>query len=297
MCPPISAGVAVRATIAQIARFVMLAMQAGGPIHPPRARRPTRTTSGCRQGDGDAYRRLIERHQEHVSRILWRFSRDRGVHEELVQDVFVESYLSLNRYRAEAPFEHWLTRIATRVGYRYWKEKARRQRMEPFDVREWEKATDGDGVLQSLEPDQAAELLHRVFEQLSPRDRLVLTLRYLEQCDVVETARRTGWSKTMVKVQTMRARKRLQKLLERSGLEWNQLTGNRRSSSWRREPVTRGPRRLTWRAACWGSSRRTGPYRWGSRNACGCGWPPERRQSRCLRRSRRLCCTRDPRSP
>jgi hypothetical protein len=31
--------------------------------------------------------------------VLWRFSRDRRVHEELVQDVFVEAYLSLGRYR------------------------------------------------------------------------------------------------------------------------------------------------------------------------------------------------------
>ncbi len=173
------------------------------------------------QGDGDAYRRLIERHQDHVSKILWRFSRDRGVHEELVQDVFVESYLSLNHYRGQAPFEHWLTRIATRVGYRHWKEKARRRRMEPFDVQEWEKATDAD-VPQSLEPDQAAELLHRLFEQLTPRDRLVLTLRYLEQCDVIETARRTGWTKTLVKVQTLRARNRLRKLMEHSGMEWTE---------------------------------------------------------------------------
>lgn len=173
------------------------------------------------QGDGDAYRRLIERHQEHVSKILWRFSRDRRVHEELVQDVFVESYLSLGQYRGQAPLEHWLTRIATRVGYRYWKEKARRRLAEPFDAQEWDKATEGD-VAQSLEPDQAAELLHRLFEQLAPRDRLVLTLRYLEQCDVVETARRTGWTKTMVKVQTMRAKNRLQKLMESSGMEWTE---------------------------------------------------------------------------
>jgi hypothetical protein len=73
-----------------------------------------------RRGDSDAYRRLIERHQEHVGRILWRFSRDRLVHEELVQDVFVEAYMSLSSYRAKAPFAHWLSRIATRVGYRYW---------------------------------------------------------------------------------------------------------------------------------------------------------------------------------
>jgi len=172
------------------------------------------------QGDGDAYRRLIERHQDHVARILWRFSRDRRVHEELVQDVFVESYLSLGRYRGTAPFEHWLTRIATRVGYRYWKEKARRRKTEPLDLQAWDKATEADSVAQSLEPDQAAELLHRVFERLAPRDRLVLTLRYLDQCDVVETARRTGWTKTMVKVQTLRARNRLRKLLEQVGTEW-----------------------------------------------------------------------------
>ena len=36
--------------------------------------------------------------------------------------------------------------------------------------------------------------------------------RYLEECDVAETARRTGWTKSMVKVQTWRARKKLEKL-------------------------------------------------------------------------------------
>jgi len=172
------------------------------------------------QGDADAYRRLVERHQDHVARILWRFDRDRGVHEELVQDVFVEAYLSLSQYRGKAPFEHWLTRITTRVGYRYWKQKARQRRAQPFDLQKWEEATGSDGAAQGLESDEAAELLHRVFEQLAPRDRLVLTLRYLEQCDVLETARRTGWTKTMVKVQTMRARNRLRKLLEQSGTEW-----------------------------------------------------------------------------
>jgi RNA polymerase sigma factor (sigma-70 family) len=54
---------------------------------------------------------------------------------------------------------------------------------------------------------------------MPPRDRLVLTLRYLEQCDVAETARRTGWTRTMVKVQTLRARNKLRKLIEQSGTE------------------------------------------------------------------------------
>jgi len=172
-----------------------------------------------RHGDPDAYQRLVQRHQAHVGRILWRFSRDRRVHEELVQDVFVEAYLSLDTYHGKAPFEHWLARIATRVGYRYWKEKARRRKFEPFRVEDWDQVTGGDDVLETLEPERAAALLHGLLEQLPPRDRLVLTLRYLEECDVAETARRTGWSKAMVKVQTLRARNKMRKLIEQSGTE------------------------------------------------------------------------------
>lgn len=168
-----------------------------------------------RQGDSDAYTRLIKQHQSHVSRIMWRFSRDRLVHEELVQDVFVEAYMSLGSYRKKAPFGHWLSRIATRVGYRYWKQQARRQETESFTLAEWDQLPDKSP--DEMEPAQAAELLHRLLGQLSPRDRLVLTLRYLEGCDVAETARRTGWTKSMVKVQSLRARKRLEKLFAQAG--------------------------------------------------------------------------------
>lgn len=172
-----------------------------------------------RRGDSEAYRRLIERHQDRVARMLWRFSRDRRVHEELVQDVFVEAYLSLRGYDGKAPLAHWLARIATRVGYRYWKEKARRRGMAAFDLQEWDEAVGAALATDAPEPDQAGELLHQLLAQMAPRDRLVLTLRYLEQCDIVETARRTGWTKTMVKVQTLRARNRLRKLVEQSGTE------------------------------------------------------------------------------
>jgi RNA polymerase sigma-70 factor (ECF subfamily) len=162
------------------------------------------------QGDPEAYRRLIERHQEYIGRLLWRFSRDRRVHEELVQDVFVEAYLSLGRYRGKAPFVNWLSRIATRVGYRYWKQVNRRKKRESFTLEEWDQLP-GDSV-EKMDASQAAALVHRLLGQLPPRDRLVLTLRYLEECDVSETAQRTGWTKGMVKVQTWRARKKLEKL-------------------------------------------------------------------------------------
>ncbi len=163
-----------------------------------------------RQGNHEAYKRLVERYQDAISRIMWRFSRDKLVHEELVQDVFVEVYLSLVTYKIKAPFIHWLGKIATRVGYRYWKEQTRKTNRRNFTVQEWDQvlAESADKV----DSQQAAELVHKLLEQLPPRDRLVLTLRYIEGCDVAKTAYRTGWSRSMVKVQTIRAKRKLKKL-------------------------------------------------------------------------------------
>ena len=76
-------------------------------------------------GDGEAYGRVIRRYQETIARRMVRFTRDRRTIEELVHDVFVEAYFSLPRYRGDAPLEHWLQRIATRVGYRYWTRRSR----------------------------------------------------------------------------------------------------------------------------------------------------------------------------
>jgi RNA polymerase sigma-70 factor (ECF subfamily) len=164
-----------------------------------------------RKGDGGAFGLLIKRHQGQVGKIMWRFSRDRTVHEELVQDAFVEAYLSLDGYRGRAPFSHWLARIATRVGYHYWRQQARRRRTETYSLEEWD-GVDRRGAGES-EAAEAAELVHGLLERLPAKDRLVLTLRYIDGCSVAETAGRTGWTQSLVKVRTWRARKKLQKLM------------------------------------------------------------------------------------
>ncbi len=163
-------------------------------------------------GDGEAYGRLIRRHQDAVGTYLWRFTRDRRQWEELVHDVFVEAYLSLRSYRGRGPWLHWLRRIATRAGYRYWKERTRQKAREPLSLESWDAvATDGSRERAAAD---AAERVHAVLTRLGPRDRLVLTLMYLEECSVAEISELSGWSRSMVKVQAHRARKRLKTLLE-----------------------------------------------------------------------------------
>ena len=165
-------------------------------------------------GDQAAYARLVERHQDAVAKRMWRFTRDRQELEELVQDVFVQAWMSLKGFRGDAPLAHWLSRIATRVGYRFWKQ--RRQPGRTLPLEDWD-AVEAAESADHLEVREAAEKLHELLGQLPPRDRLVLTLLYIEELSVAEVAAQAGWSKTMVKVQAFRARKKLRVLLEETG--------------------------------------------------------------------------------
>jgi len=167
----------------------------------------------ARGGDGDAYARLVRRYQNDIAAYMWRFTRDRAQWEELVHDVFVEAYFSLRGYRGDAPLLHWLRRIATRVGYRWWKRRVRQRRESPLESCDWQGVAAEDARQATAE---AAALVHALLARMSPRDRLVLTLLYLEECSVAEAARLSGWSQAMVKVQAFRARKRMKKLLEQA---------------------------------------------------------------------------------
>jgi RNA polymerase sigma-70 factor (ECF subfamily) len=161
-------------------------------------------------GDPDAFARLVRRYQQPIAQRLWRFTRDRTVLEELVQESFVQAWMSLAKYRADAPLLHWLMRIATRVGYRHW--KSDRRRRETHEQRPAESLAAHDPP----SPHEAAEYVDHWLAQLPPRDRLVLMLTIVEGCTVAETAEQTGWSQSMVKVQAHRARAKLRKLMEQT---------------------------------------------------------------------------------
>jgi RNA polymerase sigma-70 factor (ECF subfamily) len=163
-------------------------------------------------GDEAAFARLIRRYEPAVAALAWRFAREPATREELVQDVFVEAYFSLGGYRGDAPFGHWLRRIATRVGYRFWKRRSRASREVPLaDL-------DPPAAPGEMDPSAAGAAAHALLSRLPPPERLVLTLMYFDDCSVREIAERMGWTRAMVKMRAYRARRRLKAVAQREHL-------------------------------------------------------------------------------
>jgi RNA polymerase sigma-70 factor (ECF subfamily) len=97
------------------------------------------------------------------------------------------------------------------VGYRHWKSRGKRQNTANLPLEAWHNVA--ATVSDKTDAATAADAVHALLAHMGPRDRLVLTLLYLEQCTVAEAAELCGWTQTMVKVQAYRARNRLRKLL------------------------------------------------------------------------------------
>lgn len=169
--------------------------------------------TAARAGDSNAYQRLIVRYQDEITRQMYRFSRHRAVCEELVHDVFVEAFLSLKSYRGDAPWLHWLRRIAVRVGYRFWKKRRSDNEVTPLTEDDWNKLRNNADPVGSAS--DAAELVHSLLSRLAPADRLILTLLHLDGCSMSEAAARGGWTVMGAKLRAFRARNRLRLLLER----------------------------------------------------------------------------------
>lgn len=163
-------------------------------------------------GDRERYSDLMRRHEAAMARQMWRFTRNPGERDELVQEVFVEAYLCLARYRRKAPFTHWLRTIAVRRGFRFWKQREKQKKLVPLE--DWDGAQQAE-TPEDPPPEQAANILHGLLQRLKPEERVVMTLEYLEGNSVEQTARLLGWTQAMVKMRAYRAKKRLRDMYER----------------------------------------------------------------------------------
>ena len=166
----------------------------------------------AQRGDGDAFATLVARHKSRVFGIAARFARGAHELEDLAQDIFVRVYQKLDRFRGEAPFSHWLSRLAVRRCWDHLR-RTRHQREEaPLDAVQF--TVRDEGVEREAEARHAHEIVSRALDLLPPDMRLVLTLLELDDRSVREVAMLTGWSEANVKTRGSRARARLKEILE-----------------------------------------------------------------------------------
>lgn len=191
---------------------------------PPRATDDRVTTNGtdadeavllvrARQGDGDAFRELVERHSHGLFRLAYRLTGNEANAEDVVQEAFLKAYRSLHRFDSRSRFATWLHRIAANCAL----DLLRRGRRHPEDP-----AVDAPfNAYESLEPGPfqltaAAEIergVERGLARLTPLERTAFVLRHFEQRSIAEIGRVLGSRTNATKQAVFRAVHKLRREL------------------------------------------------------------------------------------
>src|SRR6188768_1844459 len=169
------------------------------------------------KGDAASFEPLIVKYQPRVFATARRYARRESEIEDIVQEIFLKAFNKLKSFRGDAPFEHWLMRLAVRTCYDFLRSHQRNKETtfsELSDVEtDWLDRFVQDPAGAPEDADAARQLVDRLLEELSPPARLVITLLEIEDRSIKEIAELTGWSTPLVKVRAFRARAEMKKVL------------------------------------------------------------------------------------
>lgn len=173
--------------------------------------------SAAAAGDRRAFAALYQRCLDSVYARLTRVIGPAPERDDLVQQIFLDLYRALPRFRGEAAFSTFLHRIVLNVACDHLERRRRsRGRNEPLDARELETL-----IAPAASPEQRArqrEELRRLFaclEDLSPKRRTAFVLVAVEGLPLEEAASLLDAKPAAIKQRVLEARRELAIALER----------------------------------------------------------------------------------
>jgi RNA polymerase sigma factor (sigma-70 family) len=163
-------------------------------------------------GKIDAFEELVRRYSRPVLNFVYRMVGNYEDANDLAQDVFVQIYKSLPASRSDLPFKPWLYVIARNKSL----DLLKRKRPLLFTDIEGDDES-GDGIAAGIEdtdplPDEVAErkdlqrVLQAMIEELPPKYRQVVVMRYAAELSFDEISKALGLPENTVKTHFHRAK-------------------------------------------------------------------------------------------
>lgn len=162
------------------------------------------------KGDDLAFSQLVEHYQKPVYNLCYRMLGNAGDAEDAAQEAFLRAYKSLNRYDPKRPFITWLLSIASH----YCIDQLRKRRFTSFSMDDedyaWlEPPSPEPGPEASLSISEKQQQVQALLENLSPKDKSAVVMRYWYNYSYEEIAEALSLTVSAVKSRLHRARKDL----------------------------------------------------------------------------------------
>jgi len=173
------------------------------------------------KGDQKAYAELMDRYRDSIYFLLLKMINNRDDAEDLMIEAFGKAFKNLHQYTPNFAFSTWLFKIASNNCIDFIRKK--KKRLVSID-KKYENDEGGELTIslrsQMLDPEekivkkQKISLLRDVVENLKPRYRTLVELRYFKELSYEEIAQHLDIPLGTVKAQLFRAREFLYNILK-----------------------------------------------------------------------------------
>ena len=162
-----------------------------------------------KQGNEQAFNTFVRKYYNEILKYCSYHCYDTEYAEDLTQETFVKVWLSLKTYNQENRLSTWLYKITCNTCY----DRLRSLRHSPLDnesaFSDSVNIPSDDHIEISLSNKQLKELILRYTNELPPQQKLVFTLRDVEELEVAEVQIITGLSPEKIKSTLYLARKNI----------------------------------------------------------------------------------------
>lgn len=171
----------------------------------------------AREGDFAAFEALYERHRLAVYRFIYQMVHKQDDAEDITQEAFVRAFRSLHRFREQARFSTWITRIAMNLctdRVRMAQRRASLEQKEAQGALEWMTMSGvSPNPIEEMERSRTAALVRQAVMALPPHHRTAIILRDFEGKEYEEIGEVFGCSTGGAKLRVLRARRALKSRL------------------------------------------------------------------------------------
>ena len=153
------------------------------------------------EGDTEAFNELVKRHHARIYGLAYRMLGNPDDASDATQEAFLEAYKSIQSFQFQSKFLTWLYRVGINVCQQYKRKSDSRERTLTAYTRDLQ---DGEGQSVSERPDRLLlkterdQLVQHAINQLPTKQRMVITLFYMQQMKYREIAELLGCSEGTV---------------------------------------------------------------------------------------------------
>ncbi|MEE9372675.1 MAG: RNA polymerase sigma factor [Saprospiraceae bacterium] len=158
-------------------------------------------------GDKDAFRYFIKEYQEMAFSIVISIVKNAANAEDIVQNGFVQAYISLRSFRKESKFSSWLYKIMINEALKHVNKNKKRFIYNNPDYENTTELSIDNSIIKEISIAERKEKIKSTLVLMKPKEALVLKLHYLNEFSIKEIMVITGFSKSNVKILLHRARK------------------------------------------------------------------------------------------